>query len=119
MDLVTVIGLIAVAVMFVSGVGLLWLGLRRQTRRLPEGADEILAAVSEGRLVAASGRSSDPASSLSTPPDQPPRAEHATPAVRLVPRQRPAPTTAPVMPTRRPAQSPAGPASKPNAPALS
>lgn len=125
MDVVTVIGLVVVTVMFCSGVALVWLGLRRRPDRLPQGAEEILAAVAAGHLAVpirttASRResSASPTSSagadpgpdagidLRHPPAVPPRAVSATPAVRLVP----APPERPTGPARpaRPAR-PGGP----------
>lgn len=52
MDPVTLIGLVAVALMFTSGVVLLWVGLHRRSTHLPNGAEAVLAAVAEGRIVA-------------------------------------------------------------------
>lgn len=111
MDLVTVVGLIVVAVMFLAGAGLVWVGLTRRPDRLPHGADTVLAAVAEGRL-AAPARTTVDADAVATddateaapsagidlrrPPATPPRAASATPAVRLVPRPE-APATGPAV----------------------
>jgi hypothetical protein len=83
MDPVTIIGLIVVAVMFSSGVALVWYGLRRHSAPLPAGAEDVLTAVAEGRL----GGTSGPVIDLVRPPAEPPRAASATPAVRLVARE--------------------------------
>jgi hypothetical protein len=105
MDPVTLIGLIAVITLFLFGVGLVWFGLTRQPSvALPDGADQLLEAVADGRL-APSQRVDEPRRAatpkqttasrpapISTPPASPPRADHDTPAVRLVPRAAPAQT---------------------------
>jgi hypothetical protein len=90
MDPVTLIGLIAVAVMFSVGVGLVYIGMRRRPDRLPLYADDVLAAVAEGRLA-----HPEPVIDLVRPPADPPRAAKDTPAVRLL---RKAPAAAPVAP---------------------
>ncbi len=50
MDTVTVIGLIAAGVMFIVGVTIVGLGLRRHAEPLPHGAQDVLEAVADGRL---------------------------------------------------------------------
>jgi hypothetical protein len=87
MDPVTLVGLIAVAVMFSVGVGLVYVGLRRRPDRLPLYADDVLSAVADGRLA-----HPEPEIDLVRPPADPPRASKATPAVRLL---RKAPAAAP------------------------
>jgi hypothetical protein len=79
MDPVTMIGLIAVAGMFSTGVALVWLGLRRRPDRLPSGAHAVLAAVMEGQLARP-----DHAIDLVHPPPTPPRKSQPTPAVRVL-----------------------------------
>jgi hypothetical protein len=79
MDPVTMIGLIAVAGMFSTGVALVWLGLRRRPDRLPSGAHAVLAAVMEGALARP-----DHAIDLVHPPPSPPRKAQPTPAVRVI-----------------------------------
>jgi hypothetical protein len=82
MDPVTMIGLVAVAAMFTTGVLLVWVGLRRRPDRLPSGADAVLSAVLAGQL-----RRPDHAVDLVHPPTNPPRATQPTPAVRLLPKR--------------------------------
>jgi hypothetical protein len=110
MDPVTLLGIVVVAVMFTSGVVLVWMGLRRRPDRLPEGAESVLVAVASGRLSVPDRPEPD----LVRPPATPPRAEPSTPAVRLVPRdleQTPIPPRRPKVPTPAAAPAPAaGPA---------
>jgi hypothetical protein len=87
MDPVTLIGLLVVAVMFSVGVGLVYVGLRRRPDRLPLYAEDVLAAVADGRIA-----HPEPVIDLVKPPAEPPRASKATPAVRLL---RKAPAAAP------------------------
>jgi hypothetical protein len=65
-----------VAILFIAGLGLIWVGLRREPDRLPSNADDILDAIVTGRLG---------------PPPGPKSVDH-TGEVRLV--RRPAPPTA-------------------------
>lgn len=90
MDPVTLIGLLAVAVMFSVGVGLVYVGLRRRPDRLPQYAEDVLAAVADGRIA-----HPEPVIDLVNPPTAPPRASKATPAVRLL---RKAPAMSPAVP---------------------
>ena len=85
------IGLVAVAAMFSTGVALFWVGIRRRPDRLPAGADDVLVAVMEGRLARP-----DHVIDLVHPPASPPRAASAKPAVRLLPKgEAPAPEAVP------------------------
>jgi hypothetical protein len=70
---ITLVLFAGVAILFVGGVGLIWVGLRSSPDRLPRGADEILDAISEGRL--------------GPPPE--PDADDDGGSVRLVPRDEP------------------------------
>lgn len=99
MDPVTLIGLLAVAVMFAVGVGLVYVGLRRRPDRLPLYAEDVLAAVAEGRLA-----HPERVIDLVNPPAEPPRAAKATPAVRLL-RKAPAATPAGSLSERVPAST--------------
>jgi hypothetical protein len=65
-----------VAILFIAGLGLIWVGLRREPNRLPSNADDILDAIVTGRLG---------------PPPGPKSVDH-TGEVRLVRRPDPAPT---------------------------
>ena len=78
---VTITLFAGVAILFVAGVGLIWVGLRREPDRLPSNADDILDAIGTGRLA---------------PPPGPKSVDH-TGEVRLV--RRPATATAPTAPT--------------------
>lgn len=73
-----------VAILFVAGVGLIWVGLKRTPDRLPAGADDVLDAIVTGRLG---------------PPPGPKSVDH-TGEVRLVPKATAA------RPTPRPAVTP-------------
>jgi hypothetical protein len=91
MDAVTLIGLVAVAAMFCTGVALVAIGLRRRPDRLPQGADAVLDAVAAGRLVHPRRSAPKPETTprvvdLVRPPTEAPRARHEVPAVKLVPR---------------------------------
>jgi hypothetical protein len=116
MDPVTMIGLIAVAGMFSTGVTLVWLGLRNRPDRLPSGADAVLAAVMDGRLARP-----DHSIDLVHPPTVPPRAAQPTPAVRVLAEEdaqsvdepaAPAPTAETPRPQSQPEPEPE-PAAKP------
>jgi hypothetical protein len=95
MDPVTLIGLIAVAAMFCTGVGLVWIGLRRRPDRLPLGADDVLAAVAEGRLVRPAG---SPAKTARRKPAAAPKAASPAPTPAA---ETPAPTPTPAPATSR------------------
>ena len=47
---VTITLFAGVAILFVAGVGLIWVGLRREPDRLPRGADDVLDAIGSLRL---------------------------------------------------------------------
>lgn len=82
-----------VAILFVAGAGLIWVGLRRKPDRLPAGADEVLDAIVSGRLA--------------PPPARTPTPADDTGEVRLV-AARPAPRPhTPLAPSARPAVPPA------------
>ena len=81
---VTIMLFAGVAILFVAGVGLIWVGLRREPDRLPDGADDVLDAIIGGRLA---------------PPPGPKSVDH-TGEIRLVPRAEPTPA-APAPPAQR------------------
>lgn len=84
-SVVTITLFAGVAILFVAGIGLIWVGVRREPDRLPEGADDVLDAIVSGRLA---------------PPPGPKSVDH-TGEIRLVPRKIPTPPSAPVPPTHR------------------
>ncbi len=128
MDPVTLVGLLAVALMFTSGVVLLWIGLHRRTVRLPKGADAVLAAVAEGRL-ATRPRTTAPVTeplmdagpllaAIPAPVPAPLVTAEERPAVRLIPRtptpaHEPAPAARPATAAQLVAVARSAPASNP------
>lgn len=88
-SVVTITLFAGVAILFVAGVGLIWVGLRREPDRLPDGADDVLDAIVSGRLG---------------PPPGPKSVDH-TGEIRLVPRAEPAPGAPPPLAQRVPADT--------------
>jgi hypothetical protein len=88
-SVVTITLFAGVAILFVAGVGLVWVGLRREPDRLPDGADDVLDAIVTGRLA---------------PPPGPKSVDH-TGEIRLVPRAEPVPAEPAPLAKRVPADN--------------